>query len=227
MPAMMSDLQMLQGLFGNAVPSGGLSLLGNFGRAPGSLFSLLGGQSVPGAAPAFGAPQTFGILPGGGVGALPSPPAGAAAAVPMDPLSRATQAGALLNQNAFGTADPQKLGLLASAGFPMFNDPRMIQGFLGTMAMNGDEDAAAQLRAMLQRGFFGNLFGGYGGGMGGMGGNVGGGQSAAGSHETGTTAMDADLAAAQAGVDAASGAASGGAVGGAANEVNAGFGGLY
>ena len=161
---MLSDLQMLQGLFGNTFGGGasGVSLLGNFAsQAPGNLFSLLGGQPVAGTQAAA---PTFGILPGGGVGAMPVA-AGAPTGPPLDPLARANQAGALMNQNAFGTSDPTKLGMLGAAGFPLFNDPRMIQGFLGTMAMNGDDAAAEQLRRMLQGGFFGGM-----GGMGAFGG---------------------------------------------------------
>lgn len=157
MPAMMSDMQMLQGLFGNQVPSSGLSLLGGFNRAPGNLFSLLGGGGQP--SPGIPAGPTFGILPGGGVGAMP----GAPTAAPLDPLARATQAAGLMNQNAFGTSDSAKLGILGAAGFPLFNDPRMIQGFLGTMAMNGDDAAAEQLRRLLQGGWSGGGMGGFSG----------------------------------------------------------------
>src|SRR5262249_44220445 len=143
----MSDQQMVQALFGGipgGPPTAGMSLLGMGLGAPGSgnLFSLLNPTA-----------------PVGGLTLLP----GATAGVPTSSLpqqqpqlpamQRANLVGDTLNKNAYGTSDPTHLGILASAGFPMFHDARMLQGYLGVMAQNGDQDAMEQLRRLLGMGF--------------------------------------------------------------------------
>ena len=160
----LTPFQMMQGLFGNQMPSGGLSLLS--GGLPANVLSLLGPQPLPGAAatPAI-------------AGAAPTP-----AQPQLSPLQRANQIGALMNHNAYGTSDQEQLGRLGGFGFPMFTDPRMVQGYLGTMAQNGDDDAAEALRRML-RGGGGWAGGGYGGGEGG--GTSGGGSGGAGQDASG------------------------------------------
>jgi len=145
----LTPFQMMQGLFGGQMPSSGLSLLG--GGLPANVLSLLGPQPAPGAAAAAGTPT-----------------------IPLSPLQRASQIGDLMNRNAYGTADPQHLGQLGSAGFPLFSDPRMVQGYLGTMAQNGDEDAAEALRRMLGGASAWGGRGAYGGGEGEMGSGGGG-----------------------------------------------------
>ena len=59
----------------------------------------------------------------GQVGQLPSW-AGAA-----NPLQATQMWGQQQNQNVYGTSDPQRLGLLGTAGFPLWSDPRMQQDF--------------------------------------------------------------------------------------------------
>jgi hypothetical protein len=95
-----------------------------------------------------------------------------AAAVPaqrpaaLDVVNAAAQ---LANKNAYGTADQEKLGALASAGFPMMSDPRVIQDQLATMAQAGDQDALETFRRMMSGGW-GSGWGGYFGGGEGSGG---------------------------------------------------------
>lgn len=198
--AFLSAPQLVQSMFGNYA-----NLLGGVGL-PANVLSLL---NPPQASPAAAI-----------AGSSLTPAATATPAEPvLSPMERATKLGDFFNQNAYGTGDPTKLGVLAAAGFPMFHDPRMIQSYLGTMAMNGDQDAMEQLRRMLQGGWSWGPSGfGYDGGIGGMGGNVGGGQGPQGAHEHGTTSMDAELAA---------GAAGGGMGGMGAGDINGGMGGLY
>lgn len=141
----LTNSQALAGLFGNNMPL--LSLLGGM-QLPNNVMSLL--NPTPPVAPLAGALAGSGAAAGGS----PAPNVGtpAAATPPVSPLDRAGQVGDIMNSNVYGTADPQHLGLLASAGFPMFNDPRMIQGYLATMAQNGDQDAGDALRKLLAGG---------------------------------------------------------------------------
>jgi hypothetical protein len=101
--------------------------------------------------------------------AAPGAPAPAFRPAPLDLVNTAAQ---LANRNAYGTDDQTHLGILASAGFPMFNDPRLIQDQLATMAQAGNRDAEDELRRMIP-GFQGSAGGGWGGGEGGSGGGVG------------------------------------------------------
>lgn len=92
-------------------------------------------------------------------------PGGAPAPAAARPgaLELVNTAADLANQSAYGTSDPQKLGALASAGFPLFNDPRLIQDQLANMAQAGDKDAADEFQKMIGGGG-GFSFAGYGGG---------------------------------------------------------------
>lgn len=223
--ALLDNASLMQGLFG--VPGGPpASLLAGM-QLPANVMSLLNPAAAAFNTPAVPAP-TLGATPSQLLAAARAPGAGPDPTT-MSPMARATQIGDLLNHNAYGTADPTHLGILGSAGFPSFSDPRMIHGYLATMAQQGDETALEQLRRMLQGGWSWGSYGNdLGGGLGGMGGNIGGGQSAGGAHASGTTGIDAELAAASAAADAASGAGMGGPdVAGAANEVNGNMGGLY
>lgn len=152
----LNSAQVLGNLFGNAgMP---LSLLGGL-QLPNNVLSLLNPQSAT-------VPQAGGAA----VGGASSPSTGApTAATPLSALQRAGQFGDLMNANIYGTSDPQKLGSLFGFGFPSFADPRLQQGALALMAQGGDQDAAEQLRKLLQ--FGGGGWGGEGGG--GSGGNAG------------------------------------------------------
>ena len=85
-----------------------------------------------------------------------------------------------LNQNVYGTTDTQKLGMLGTAGFPLYTDPRLMQDRLAQTYQAGGPDAQA---ASTNSGGCGHrASGGGGGGAGDLsgGGSGGHGQDASG-----------------------------------------------
>jgi uncharacterized membrane protein YgcG len=108
---------------------------------------------------------------------------------PVDPATATNAWAAAMNQNAYGTDDPAKLGLLGSAGFPLWNDPRLVQDHLAQLAQGtitapgvtqqAAEDEFRRQMAMANRNYGGGGGSGWGGGEGEMG-SGGGGASASG-----------------------------------------------
>ena len=66
------------------------------------------------------------LAPDPATGQVTTPPSWAGAANPL----QATQMwGQQQDANVYGTSDPARLGMLGSAGFPLWSDPRMQQDF--------------------------------------------------------------------------------------------------
>jgi hypothetical protein len=86
-----------------------------------------------------------------------------------------------LNQNVYGTTDPQKLGMLGTAGFPLYTDPRLLQDRLAQTYQAGGPDAQAAYDELMRQfaRASGSGAGGEGGGVSG-GGSGGHGQDASG-----------------------------------------------
>lgn len=91
---------------------------------------------------------------------------GAEPGKPMGPLSAAQEVGNRLQQNVYGGGQPlteKNAGLLGAAGFPSFQDPRLVADRLAqsTQDPNADPDELARRRQA-----FMNYIGGGGGGGG-------------------------------------------------------------
>jgi len=114
---------------------------------------------------------------------VPTAPAGPAYPSPY-PVSPAYQAAydqqMGLNKSVYGTADPQTLGVMGAAGFPLYSDPRLIQDRLAQTYQAGGPDAQAALDEL--RRLWAPASGGGGGGAGDLsgGGSGGHGQDASG-----------------------------------------------
>jgi uncharacterized membrane protein YgcG len=80
-----------------------------------------------------------------------------------------------LNQNVYGTTDPQKLGMLGLSGAPLYTDPRLLQDRLAQTYQAGGPDAQAAYDELMRQ--FAQASGGGGGYGGGTGGGVSGGGS--------------------------------------------------
>jgi uncharacterized membrane protein YgcG len=88
-----------------------------------------------------------------------------------------------LNQNVYGTTDTAKLGMLGTAGFPLYTDPRLMQDRLAQTYQAGGPDAQAAYDELMRQFAQASGGGGYGGGTGGGtsgGGSGGHGQDASG-----------------------------------------------
>jgi len=140
--------------------------------------------ALPGLLTPFPDPQASATLSLLGTHQLGTPPGTVTPtpAAPTDPMSATNAWVTGMNQNAYGTSDPAKLGLLGSAGFPLWNDPRLVQDHLaqlaqGTITAPGVTPQAAEdefWRQMRGGNRGGGWAGGYGGGEGEMGSGGGG-----------------------------------------------------
>jgi hypothetical protein len=112
-------------------------------------------------------PQVAAQAPTAAPQAAPAPPQAPTYTSPY-PASAAynaaynTQMG--LNNNVYGTTDPQKLGTLGMAGFPLYTDPRLIQDRLAQAYEAGGPDAQAAYDELMRQ--FAPAGGGGGGGTG-------------------------------------------------------------
>ena len=121
----------------------------------------------------YPAPQVAAQAPTAAPQAAPAPPQAPTytSPYPASPAYQAaynTQMG--LNQNVYGTTDPQKLGMLGTAGFPLYTDPRLMQDRLAQTYQAGGPDAQAAYDELMRQ--FAQASGGgsgYSGGGGGYG----------------------------------------------------------
>ena len=107
------------------------------GSAVAQQSSLFGTAAPLNAAPGIGGPVNQ-LAPAGTVAPATDP--AAPPAPPQTALDAVNAWAAKMNQNAYGfdpttNAGQQQLGILGSAGFPLMNDPRLIQGQLADWGM--------------------------------------------------------------------------------------------
>lgn len=146
-------------------------------------------MALPGLLTPFPDPQASATLSLLGTHQLGTPPGTVTPtpAAPADPATATNAWAAAMNQNAYGTDDPAKLGLLGSAGFPLWNDPRLVQDHLaqlaqGTITAPGVTQQAAEdeFWRQMRGGRGGSGWAGGDGGREGEGGAGGGGAGASG-----------------------------------------------
>lgn len=146
-------------------------------------------MALPGLLTPFPDPQASATLSLLGTHQLGTPPGTVTPtpAAPVDPATATNAWAAAMNQNAYGTDDPAKLGLLGSAGFPLWNDPRLVQDHLaqlaqGTITAPGVTQQAAEdeFWRQMRGGRGGASWAGGDGGREGEGGAGGGGAGASG-----------------------------------------------